>query len=92
MGARAQEWATAAASAATVDATAAPATASPAAVAMAAAVTATAAAATATAATRKKRDHNLEETGERTLRLGGILIKLAGRSTWDEHTARDLVF
>ena len=73
--------------------------ATPAAVAMAAAVTAMAAAATATAAavTRKKRNHNLEETGRRTVRLGErigteILEKIKsspggahGMSTWGEH-------
>jgi hypothetical protein len=75
-----------AAAAATVVATAAAATASPAAVAMAAAVTATAAAATATAATRKKRDHNLEETGKRTLRLGGqVQTKILIKARREEH-------
>ena len=55
---------------------------------MAAAVTAMAAAATATAAaaTRKKRDHNLEETGKRTLRLGGqVQIKILVKARWEEH-------
>ena len=58
----------------------------PAAVAMAAAVTATAAAATATAATRKKRDHKLEETGKRTLRLGGqVQTKILIKARREEH-------
>ena len=61
-------------------------TATAAAEATAAAVTATAAAATATAATRKKRDHNLEETGKRTLRLGGqVQTKILIKARREEH-------